>query len=223
MIQNDLVIQSAALLERLNGLGFDILAEDDFEVIQSKVANTGKENQSPMFSLTRNDFTRGTAFWAFLMKDGKEVGGVAARYYDLRGESLESYLHRTSNAQYGGGDRAIESIAAPVSDNLGGRLIYIGELYISKEARGNLKVLSAFIRLSVVLAAMTWQDFDWVYAFIPKEQARLADAYGFTYRLPKAITWKPPEPQGRLNSHIMIAINSADYLHLLSSGELSEF
>ena len=223
MIQNDLVIQSAALLERLNGLGFDILAEDDFEVIQEKVNNTGKEWQSPMFSLMRNDFTRGTAFWAFLMKDGVEVGGVALRYYDLRGESLESYLHRTSNAQYGGGDPVIESIAKPVSENIGGRLVYIGELYVAKEARGNIKVLRAFIRLSVVLAAMSWQNFDWVYAFIPKEHARLADAYGFTYRLPKAITWKQPEPKGRLDSHILIAMSNADFSHLLSSGELSEF
>ncbi|MDQ7071871.1 MAG: hypothetical protein Q9M48_14265 [Rhodobacterales bacterium] len=222
MIQNDLVVQSAALLERLNGLGFDILAEDDFEVIQAKVTHTGKEWQSPMFSLMRNDFTRGSAFWAFLMKDDVEVGGVAARYYDLRSESLESYLHRTSSAQYGGGDPAIESIAKPVSENIGGRLVYFGELYFTKAARGNIKVLSTFARLSVILAAMSWPDFDWLYAFIPKEQIRFADAYGFTYRLPKAITWKDPEPLGRRNSHVLIALSKSDFWHLLSSGELSE-
>jgi len=222
VIQNDLMIQSAILLARLNGLGFDIRADDDFERIMNRVRETGKTSLTPMFALNRNDFTKGSAFWAFLTKDKARVGGVAARYYDLNGEGLDSYLKRTSNAQYGDHREVIQSVAPPVALTIKGRLVYFGELQFARETRGNPRVLAAFARLSMILAAMTWPDFDWMYAFVAKEHTRLAEIYGFTYRLPRAITWNEPVPAGRLDTHVLAAISASDFAHLLATGELSE-
>lgn len=223
MIQNELIVQSAALLKRLDELGYDILAEDDFSAIQQAVIETGKQSQSPMFSVARNDFVKGSAFWAFLLKDEEKLGAVAARYYDLKSETLESYLRRTSAAQYGQGQEVITEVARSTRDLVRGRLIYFGELEFHRKTRGQAKVLTAFSRLSMVLSAMTWPDFDWMYAFIPKEHARLADYYGFTYRLPRAVTWVDPAPKGRLDTHMLIALSAVDFEHLLTTGELSEF
>ena len=223
MIQNDLLIQSAKILKALNDQGFDCLAEDDFDSIPDKVFATGKPFQSPLFSIQRNDFTRGDAFWVFLMKDGQRVGGLAAQFYDLRGERLDHYIARTAKGQYGGGQRAVEWVAPPIGDMIGGRMIYFGELFFSDKARGSRKVLTAFARLSMILSVMSWPHYDWMYAFIPREQARFADMYGFTYRLPRAMKWTPPEPLGRGDTHMLVAIPARDFAHVLSTGELSEF
>jgi hypothetical protein len=210
-------------LRRLHEAGFDCRAEDDFAEIPDHVAATGKPFQSPMFSILRNDFTKGTAFWAFLMQDSARVGGLAAQFYDLREERLDQYLIRTAASQYGGGQRAIEWVAPPVGEVIGGKLIYFGELYFGEEVRGKRRVLTAFARLSMILAAMTWPQFDWMYAFIPKSQARFADYYGFTYRLPYSIRWTPNEPFGRGNDHMIVAISSRDLAHVLACGDFSEF
>lgn len=223
MIQNDLLAQSAKILRMLNEQGFDCLAEDDFDTIPGKVAQTGKPFQSPLFSIERNDFTRGRAFWVFLMHNGERVGGLAAQYYDLRGERLDDYIIRTSKGQYRGGQRAVDWIAPPVGETMGGRMVYFGELFFSDRARGSRRVLTAFARLSMILSVMSWPDCDWMYAFIPREQARFADMYGFTWRLPQAMKWTPPEPRGRGDSHMLVAIPMRDFAHILSTGELSEF
>ncbi|WP_378212974.1 hypothetical protein U5922_016655 [Aquicoccus sp. G2-2] len=223
MIQNDLLAQSAKILRRLNEAGFDCVAEDDFDTIPDKVQAFGKPFQSPPFANLRNDFTRGAAFWSFLTRDGERVGGLAAQYRDLRDEKLDAYLTRTARGQYGGGQRAVDWVAEPVGEMIGGRVVYFGELYFSDKARGSRVVLSAFARLSMILAAMSWPDYDWMYAFVPREQARFADYYGFTYRLPAAMKWTQPAPRGRGDSHMLLAIAAADFKHILATGELSEF
>lgn len=223
MIQNDLLIQSAKILKALNDLGFDCQAEDDFETIQNKVFGFGKPFQSPPFDNLRNDFTRGQAFWAFLMKDGERVGGLAAQCQDLRGEPFDKFLIRTARGQYGGGQTAIEWVSPAATAMIQGKIIYVGELFVNENARGSRRVLTAYARLSLILMKMTWPDLDWIYAFVPREQARFADYYGFTYRLPQAVKWASPEPRGRASDHFLVAIPARDFEHVLACGELSKF
>ena len=167
MLNKDIIIQSAALLKTLNDEGFDCEADDDFESIMAKVQEAGKEDQGPKFSTLRNDFNRGTAFWVFLTKDERRFGALAVRMFDLKGETLAAYLRRTSNAQFGGGQSVVESVAEPL-EQMTGRMVFFGELHFSREVRGNRKLLMAFNRLCMVLAAMTWTDFDWMYAFLTR-------------------------------------------------------
>ncbi|MDQ2090535.1 hypothetical protein [Marimonas arenosa] len=223
MIQNDLLVQSAKILKTLNELGYDCLAEDDFDTIPEKVFDFGKPFQSPPFDVLRNDFTRGQAFWAFLMKDGERVGGLAAQCQDLRGEPFDQYLIRTARGQYGGGQAAIEWVSPAATAVMNGKLIYVGELYFSDRARGSRRVLTAFARLCMILVKMTWPDLDWIYAFVPREQQRFADYYAFTYKLPQAVRWADPEPRGRASDHFLVGIPTRDIEHVLACGELSKF
>ncbi|UYV37562.1 hypothetical protein N4R57_00055 [Rhodobacteraceae bacterium D3-12] len=222
MLHKEIIVQSAALLRTLNEAGFDCEAEDDFARITRWLAQEEKLSQNPKISLVRNDFVAGSAFWTFLLQGEDRVGRLAARYYDLNGETLGSYLERTSNAQFGGGREVVDYIAPSVSQLIGGRLIFFGDLEVSLRTRTSRKTLSAYARLTMVLSGMTWPDFDWMYGFVTKQHARQAELYGFTYRVPRVVTWKKPIPEGREDTHVLVAIPAADFWHMLRTGEMSE-
>ena len=218
MIELELTKQAGRYLQALQTAGFDLIAPDDYSQIESLVLATGRKAQTPMLSVSRNDFTRGDAFWLFLsLSGGGVVGGCAARFYDLRGEEFEAYLRRTSRWQYDRETDPILSVAPPVAREIGGRLVYLGELEIHPEHRGKAKVLKSYFRMLQALAAMKW-DFDWMYAFVPDDHVKLTDAYGFTWKMPRAITWRDPEPQGRRNDHWMVAISRRHFDHVWSCG-----
>lgn len=223
MFQKDLIVQSAAILRRLNEQGHDISVADDFEAIQQWIREKKRGPQNPKISLERNDFTKGEAFWVFLEIEGERRGTLAARHFDLGGERLGDYLRRTSNAQFGGGRDVVAKVAPSASEMIGGKMIFFGDLLIDVDARGSRQILAAYCRITMILAAMTWSDFDWMYAFITKKHVRLADLYGFTYRVPRIITWRKPIPEGRDDTHVLIAIPAADFWHMLATGEMSEF
>ncbi|WP_137702608.1 hypothetical protein [Marimonas lutisalis] len=224
MIQKDLIVQSSAILKRLSEAGYDFEVEDDFDaVIEWNRKSNRVRPQHPMISPMRNDYTRGTAFWTFLLKDGERLGALGARFIDLRGEPLDRYIRRTAKAQFGNGEDVIESIAPVMSELIGGRIVVFGDLFIRENARGNARVLAAYSRLSMILAGMEWPDFDWMFAYIAREHLRLSDLYGFTYRLPRVIIWRKPYPEGRDDSHMLVAIPACDFRHLLATGEMSKF
>jgi len=68
MFQMDLAERAAVHLAELRKLGFDVLASDDFEQIEELMQAAGSPFRTPMFDLRRNDFTKGEAFWLFLMR-----------------------------------------------------------------------------------------------------------------------------------------------------------
>ena len=197
--------------------GLDIVATQDFDEVERLWPQTGRNKQSPMMCLSRHEFTQSNAFWLFLTEGGEAVGGIGVKYVDLVDEPFERYLRRISRIEYQRKTDPIKSIARPVLDRLGGKLIYMGELEFRAESRGRIPVLRALVTLAKVLAASEWEDFQWMYAFIPTEHMRFAAAYGFTYSLPNAITWNDPEPEGRLSSHWIIAMDRHSYLHTVTA------
>lgn len=222
MLHKEIIVQSAALLRTLNEAGFDCEAEDDFARIMQWLAAEEKLSQNPKISLVRNDFVKGSAFWTFLLQGEERVGRLAARYYDLNDETLGSYLERTNNAQFGGGHAVVDYVAPSVSQLIRGRMIFFGDLEVELRTRTSRKTLSAYARLTMVLSGMTWPEFDWMYAFVTKPHARQAELYGFTYRVPRVVTWKKPIPEGREDTHVLVAIPAADFWHMLRTGEMSE-
>lgn len=217
LIELEIVRRAAPHLSSLQADGFEIYAPRDFTEIQELVRQTGREKQTPMMSIARNDFTLGSAFWLFLMVDGKCVGGCAAHMIDLRDESFEHYLRRTSKEQYQCEEDPIESVAAPVAKEIKGRVVYIGELELKSEYRGRLRSLTAFTRVMQALIAVKWPDFDWMYAFVPLDHSKLTGLYGFTWQMPYAIRWKKPAPEGRLDSHWLIGLPKSHFDHVWSS------
>lgn len=219
LLELNIIRHSGQHVADLKAAGYEVVSPADFSEIKAMVEATGRGGQTPMLSLNRNDFTRKDAFWLFLTKDGQPVAGTAARYADLGGERFDSYLRRTSREQYGRDSDPIASIAPPVLDRISGRLIYLGELEVHPSRRGRVKLLYRLTRVLMGMAALKWPDFDVIYAFVPREHVKLADGYGFNWKIPRAITWADPVPKGRLNDHWLVAISRDDFAHFWSGPE----
>lgn len=221
MLVQKLAGKFAHNVSKLEALGYQIDAVDNFSEIAERVRGTGRVSQTPMMDINRLDFTKNSAFWLFLRKGERDVGAIGAKFVDLGDEEFESYLRRTSQAQYGSRSDLISSVAPPLKSALKGRLIYIGELEFERKARGGLDVLEAFIGAMKGLCALQWRDFDWMYAYIPEEHLKLERYYHFSMKIPHAITWKNPPPPGRLNSHYLIAEDRQSFRHSVLSWEVA--
>lgn len=214
MFQMQLTMKAADYLHDLHQHGYDVHASDDFEEIEDLVAATGKPRFSPMFDLNRNDFTCGRAFWLFLRKDGDVLAGLAAQSIRLGAESFERYIRRTTARQYGI-DVDLRRVAAPLNERLRGDLIYFGDLHVSEGARGRRQVLRPYARLGMVLAAMTWPEFDWMFAHIPYQHRSLQDVYGMSMITHGAFEWGEPRPFLRRDDMAVIYQSKGDLRHSL--------
>jgi hypothetical protein len=215
----DIALSVAPHVRALKDRGMDVDATQDFDEVRRRWTQTGRKKQSPMMDVNRHEFTQRDAFWLFLTEGGETVGGIGVKYVDLVDESFGSYLRRTSRAQYDRLEDPIYSIARPVLDQVSGRLIYIGELEFREDKRGRISILTALVGIAKALAAQEWSDFQWMYAFIPKEHVRFIYAYGFSYQLANAITWHEPVPDGRLNSHFIILLDRYSFAHSVISAK----
>lgn len=215
MFQMDLADGAAVHLAELRKLGCEVMAIDDFGQIEARLEEIGSPYRAPMFDVRRNDFTQGDAFWLFLMRRGKPVGGVAARHIDLRDESFFDYVQRVSGEQYGA-EAPLHSMAPPLKTRLGGRLVQLDRLHLADEDLAKPALMRAFGHMVVVLSAMTWPEFDWMYSFAPEAHGALQAAYGFPVVTPHALTWRPPVPFLHANSEAVIYLSKLDFLHLLS-------
>ena len=221
MFQMDLTARAALHLARLKKLGYDVLASDDFAEIETLVQQTGKPFRSPMFDTRRNDFTEGRAFWLFLKKGETIVGGLAAQQIALGQESFEHYIRRTTSTQYNI-EAKLEYVAPPLNERLRGTLIYLGDLHISDAARGKRQVLREYIRLCVILSAMTWPSFDWIFAHIPYQHRSLQDVYGFASITHSAFLWGEPRPMLRSDDMAVIYMAKMDLTHSLVGVEIDQ-
>lgn len=215
MREQDIIQSVAPFFEEIERMGYEVQATSDFDKIQRLVAETGRQAQTPMMSLLRNDFTEETAFWLFLYKEGEVVAGIGAKYERLGRERFGAYLRRTSRMQYGCDSDPIDEIAEPVDELIGGDIVYIGELEFRRAHRGNLNLLEAFMRVHQGLCALKWQRIDWIYAFVPEEHQKFSWLYGFMLAIPGAITWHQPAPKGRLDSHVLLATEGRFLRHVL--------
>ncbi|MDQ2091741.1 hypothetical protein [Marimonas arenosa] len=205
MREQDIIQSVAPFFEEIERLGYEVEATSDFDKILNLVPETGRQKQTPMMSILRNDFTEETAFWLFLFKDGVVVGGIGAKYEPLGREGFDNYLCRTSRTQYGRDDNPIAEVAEPATTLIGGNIVYIGELEFTREHRGNLRLLEAFMRVHQGLCALKWRNLDWIYAIVPEEHQRFSWLYGFMIVIPGVLKWRDPVPDGRLNSHVLLA------------------
>lgn len=213
--QLNVLARCATYFALLQGLGYEVNSPRDFNSINRMVAQTGRKKQTPMMSISRNDFAQGDAFWLFLLKDGVAVACASARQVNLGDERADSYLRRTFSAQYEN-ENQIGKIALPVSEELTGRLIYFGELEFHPDHRKQPGVLSAFVRILQAEAFSFWPNFDTIFAFVPKEHVRLMWNYGFTTYVPSAVEWNDPVPNGRRSDHCLVTTKRSHFINLWS-------
>lgn len=212
--EESLIKKAAVHLGKLNEKGFDISTTDDPEEAKSSMDRLQKSDVTPMFSVPRNDFTKDEAIWVFLKKGGKIIGCSAARIYRLKGEAFSSFLSRTTLHQYGLVAPVFDYVAKPLDEDIAGNVIYLGELQICDESRGDFAALTAFVRLLQALAAMRWNgEFDAMFAFLRREHMKLARSYGFCTTYEGPLSWREL-PSGRSNSHGVIVNRRSQFEHV---------
>ena len=191
--------------------GLVVQVEQDFEIVPKIVEAIGKPYLTPKMSPFFNDFTGSNCFWLLLKKDGDVVAAAGARLDDLGDGSITEYWRRTMRRHYGQGvNEVVTTVAAPLEQDLRGRLAYFGDLYFSKAAGRSLKTVRRFVLIGHMIAALKWNP-DWTYAFLREDDVRRGGCYhyGFNRYIPDAQFWLDP-PAPRENTEYCVMINRRD-------------
>ena len=194
-------------ITRLEERGVSIDASSDFAACEDRMRAIGKASFTPMISSEYNDLSMDHAVWLILQLDGRDIGGVAARHDTLRRERLTEFWARSYNRLYKNSGRLEASLSC---DEISGNVVYMGEFFITKDARGSRHLLSLYTHLLFAYCALRWQP-DWLYAFIRADDVRrgYASEYGFTRQYPGAHTWSQ-RPSGRAEGEYVVALPSDD-------------
>lgn len=207
MFEIELVEKGGPLLSALKAKGYSVELEEDYDKIAAKVQQVGRLETIPMMDVDRLDFEQGQAFWLFLKKGEERVASVSAKSVDLRNETLGSYTRRTSRGQY---KRSFDPIhyMDPMFDVIRGMVVYTGQVQTEKKDRptGNVQPsdLLKFLKVMQLVILARWK-FDWMYGFVGESHIPLNRLYGFSCVIRRAIVWREPVPEGRENSHALLA------------------
>ena len=191
--------------------GYKLFSPSSFADVERLSAQTGRQVQTPMLSVDRNDFVSSAAFYIFLEHSDQVVAGAAAKFVDLENEGFEDYTRRTSQRQYAREEDPVMAVSPIASKLIRGQTVYTGELEFREDHRGKIQVAAAFARVLIGTAFLKWKSAQVFYAFLPLQHRRIAFDYGFSQIIREAITWKQPAPKGRRNDHI-IALVERDQL-----------
>jgi hypothetical protein len=178
----------------------------------------GKPYLTAALSPSLNDFTTESAFWLFLTKGGIDVAGVGVKYQNIQTEDLSRFWERTISRQYPP-NSDLPTATVHCSDairGVGGRMVYMGDLYLKDGKRGDRTTLESFVRLLHVLSGTKWK-FDWVYAFIRQRDAELGFGvrYGFARLIPGPQIWNTEHP-GRGSSEYLMLKSADEHRHMMN-------
>ena len=204
--------------EKMQALDLGVSQTTDFHMAEERARAMGKSSFTPMLSSALNDLSRDDAFWMFLQQDGEDVGCVAARRDNLYSESLSEYWRRTQRRYYGLSEDEVSHSHAPAAVNeIRGNVVYMGEFFIAKSARGSRNQLALFTHVLHSYAHLKWKP-DWLYAFVRMKDNRRGYGveYGFNRHIPMAQIWPSP-PSGRQNGEYLTAISRDEILHMAAS------
>ncbi|WP_439523641.1 hypothetical protein [Marivita sp.] len=207
----DLMKLFGACMRALEDKGITVEESCDFQSCEDRMLDIGKTSITPMLSSEHHDLSADNAVWLILRKDGKDIGGVAARHDILMSETLSSYWARSYARLYKGQGslRPVANHTRPC-DEISGQVIYMGEFFIAKGVRGSRHLLSLYTHLLFSYCQLRWNS-DWLYAFVRADDARrgYATEYGFTRQYPGAHLWGTL-PKGRVDGEYLVAIQSRE-------------
>ncbi len=199
------ILQKADAVGQLRGFlaerAISVEIIQDYSRVCALIDAAGKEYLTPFSSPDHNDFTDQNCIWLCgFDADGPVMLG-AARLEDLGGEKLDSYWPRIFKRAYPDGSTArIGSISPVISDVVGGRLVYFGDLFVAKRLRGARGNLQAFTAIGHLLCSLKWEP-EWIYCFLRnRDAARGAGlTYGFSWIERAPYRWLGEPPAGRSN------------------------
>ncbi|MDJ0826809.1 MAG: hypothetical protein QNJ16_15025 [Rhodobacter sp.] len=202
-------------INALESHGLELGELSDFDVVEQLIEDISKPYLTPILAPNRNDFTQENAFWLVAWDDCEPAMIIGAKLEDLKDEPIDKFWIRTARRHYPTpAGETIKSVAPHIPNELGGRLVYIGDLFVRPKNRGTLGVLEKFMLLAHLTVAIRWNP-DFTYAFMRDRDVRLgfANRYGFTKHVPFARVWSDP-PHGRSNSEWLVSLSRSDREHL---------
>lgn len=219
LFEVELAREGGRILTALEERGFLLEVVDDYDRVPGLVEQVGRLKTLPMMDPGRLDFEVGEAVWLFLKREGRCVASVSAKIVNLHSETLGGYTRRTSRGQYGRSSDPISNLD-PMFDLIRGRVVYTGQVQTELKENGKknicIKELIEFIRFMQLVILSRWQ-FDWMFGFISEADLPLNRHYGFSTAIRHAITWGDPPPDGRENSHVLLASSRRQVELLFSS------
>lgn len=216
MHQHDIVRMAAHCLDVLKRRGIELDAGQDISEFTRRMREAEKPDAHPMLSPSWHDFTSGDFMSLTFVRDGVDIGGVAARFIDLGQEPLSDYWARTYTRLYGVDQSPVMDMAPLIQREICGRIVYLGEFYIKKGARGEPGVSAVILRYLQCIVALTWRP-EWIYGFVRAEDAERGKAvqYGFTLQIPAVQIWVKQQSR-RSSSEYFVANRYIDLAHMAS-------
>ncbi len=207
----ELVRAGGASVDSLIMQGWTVEQSTDFKAVPQVLQDLGKPAMTPILAPAHNDFTKTNAFWLFAYDDQGPVACISARMDDVGSEGLGAFISRAMSRSYPPDNEGVLRFTADhVGQQMCGRLVYIGELFVRRDARGNRDALEHFLMLAHSVAALKWGA-DWHYAFMRARDVNLGmdRTYWFTRRWPGVMEWTDP-PAGRGESEWLVALPRED-------------
>lgn len=212
-MQTSYLIEFAAMNRaKLMALGCVPVVDQKFDACERKAIELGKTELSSIMSPSMHDFTEGTCFWLFLEKEGVPIAAVATKLELLGDEPISQYWMRANRRQYGlQGEVTVSDTA---TNQLRGRVAYIGELFVSKGQRGRREMLNAAMHYLHAMIFLEW-GVDFSYAFVRDRDVGvgLAAQYGFTRQIPSPQIWAQA-PEGRSSREWLVSLPRREFVHI---------
>lgn len=195
--------------------GLTLKEVDGLSDFEARMSAIGKLHCHPMMDPARQFIINEDVLCLVLRRDGRDIGGVAAKRLNLGNLSLAEFWKLEYRILYGEGVTLPVTSPASSANDIIGQVAYLGELYLIKSERGTTGVTPALLRYIQCVAFSIWQ-LDWVYGFIRKdhiEERRKGNTYGFTVQEAAAQVWEKPV-QGRHSTEFLVANNRRQWEHL---------
>ncbi len=208
------IVSTAKRIGRLSSYleskGFSVEEVTELADVEGIVAEAEKPYLTSMNSPLQNDFTRANSLWLVARKNGVPAFVGCAKLEDLLDEEVTQYWSRLFKRHYGRHGEITHSLPM-VDRELRGRLVYFGDLFVSRQFRGSLPALRAFVAIGHSAVSLKW-DPDWTYCFIRERDVMrgASSLYGFTRVFGNPFDWgeKPPPP--RNGTEWLVAVPRSD-------------
>lgn len=190
------------LVEMLEKHGISITIETDFQALATHYRQASGRSVYPVFDPEHTDVWESSGFWIKGVDAvGKTVLLQAVRQWDLGHTNLSAHFKRHIHLYCETGDVRIDpgkTEIRGICDDLRGRALYHGQIYLAKAWRGgelNGMTVGRHLlpRLATLMAVMTFDpDFIFGLAPDPTVERGLIASYGFYHNDLGALLFRGP-------------------------------
>lgn len=213
----DMADYAGSLIAKARKIGFEYEMYTDYGEVNAVCREMGKPYNTRLLDPLFQDFTVDNCFWFLVRHHGDVIACIGVRKDILEKKEIFDFLDRQyARVYFSRSGSAIDpSWSPPVFDEIGGVIIYLGDLYVKEEYRsGNSGFsLSNMVLLAQALAFSKWR-FDWLYAFIRDKHVEhgYAALYKAAYQYPSAVRWLE-KTELRADEDWLVCSRAIDFEH----------